>query len=495
MLFNSLQFLIFMPLVLVIYYIFPQKIRYVWLLISSYYFYMCWNAAYAILLFCSTIITYLCGISIDYIKQSGNKQLKIRKACVIVCCALNFGILFFFKYFNFVADNIQKIFSFMNIELKIAQFDILLPVGISFYTFQAIGYTIDVYRNETYAEKNFFRYALFVSFFPQLVAGPIERSKNLLKQLAIPAKWSFEDFRDGLLLMIWGFFLKLVISDRAAIFVNAVYGDYGSYPGWYLIVGTLLFGIQIYCDFSGYSVIAMGAARMLGISLMVNFDAPYLSQSPAEFWRRWHISLSSWFKDYLYIPLGGNRKGKLRKYINLMITFIASGLWHGAQWGYVAWGGINGLYQIIGDMLKPIKGKVARLFFINPDSIGAKIVKTATTFMLINFSWIFFRADRLKSALYIIRSIFTVHNPWILFDGSLYTCGLTQKTFSMLTHAIGFLLVADFLKLKNITARNVIARQDYWCQILVIALGITGILYFGVYGPGFDAANFIYFQF
>lgn len=496
MLFNSLQFLIFLPIVLLLYYTLPQRLRYLWLLAASYYFYMCWNASYALLIFFSTAVTWGCGLILERAKQIGGVHLvRNKRICLAISCVLNFGVLFFFKYCNFALTNIARLFLLLHIELNLPVVDVLLPVGISFYTFQAVSYTIDVYRDDIYAEKNFFRYALFVSFFPQLVAGPIERSKNLLKQLAVPTKLKFDNLRDGLLLMIWGFFLKVVIADRASVFVDTVYGDLTTYSGWYFIIATLFFAVQIYCDFSGYSVIAMGAAKMLGIDLMLNFDAPYFSSSTAEFWRRWHISLSSWFRDYLYIPLGGNRKGKLRKYLNLLITFAVSGLWHGAQWSYVAWGTLNGMYQIIGDILKPLRMRLARLLYINPESLGSRVVKVLFTFILIDFSWIFFRADRFVSAFTIIKSILTVHNPWILFDGSLYECGLSRKTFSMLVCAIIFLLLADLLKLKKVCIRQIIEQQDYWCQILIIACSICAVMLFGMYGPGFDAASFIYFQF
>lgn len=317
MLFNSIQFLVFLPVVLIIYYILPDKIKYIWLLASSYYFYMCWNIQYALLILFSTAVTYFCAILLEKFKSMkyDKKTLILRKKiCVALSCILNLGVLFFFKYFDFAFENLNRILVYVfNFQFSKPQFDVLLPVGISFYTFQAIGYTIDVYRGQIYAEKNFFRYALFVSFFPQLVAGPIERSKNLLKQLAVPAKLEFDNLRDGLLLMLWGFFLKVVLADRIAIFVDTVYGGIEQYVGYYFIVATLLFAIQIYCDFSGYSVIAMGAAKMLGINLMINFDAPYLSKTTSEFWRRWHISLSSWFKDYLYIPLGGGYERKQEK--------------------------------------------------------------------------------------------------------------------------------------------------------------------------------------
>ena len=310
MLFNSMQFMIFFPIVLLIYFAIPQKMKNYWLLAASYYFYMCWNAKYALLLLFSTLVTYISGLLIEKIKNSDKtltQQVKLKKMVVGLSFSINLAILFFFKYFNFVIDTVQKAFGFINVELNIPVFDVILPVGISFYTFQALSYTMDVYRDEIYAEKNFCQYALFVSFFPQLVAGPIERSKNLLKQLAVPKKFNFEKAREGLLLMLWGFFLKIVISDRTAVFVDIVYQNYNVYTGWYLVIATILFAVQIYCDFYGYSVIAMGAAKFLGIDLMENFDAPYISKSVADFWRRWHISLTSWFKDYLYIPLGGSR--------------------------------------------------------------------------------------------------------------------------------------------------------------------------------------------
>lgn len=324
MLFNSMEFLVFFPAVVILTYIIPGRVRYLWLLAASYYFYMCWNVKYALLIPISTAVTYISGLLIEQIekKNTGDIQKTKRKRRVVIFSfILNLGILFYFKYFNFAMGILARIFTVAHIELNVPAFDIILPVGISFYIFQALSYTMDVYRGEIYAEKNFFRYALFVSFFPQLVAGPIERSKNLLKQLSIPKRFNYENAREGFLLMLWGFFLKMVLADRIAIFVDTVYGDWGTFSGYYLILATVLFAFQIYCDFSGYSTIAMGAAKILGITLMENFNAPYLSTSVADFWRKWHISLTSWFRDYLYIPLGGSRKGERKKYINKMIIF------------------------------------------------------------------------------------------------------------------------------------------------------------------------------
>lgn len=490
MLFNSLDFLIFFPIVVLGYFLISDDIKYLWLLFASYYFYMCWNAKYALLILFSTAVTYASGLLIDRAETIVQKKITVAASFT-----LNLAVLFYFKYSNFALDTISKLFQSINIELHVPVFDILLPVGISFYTFQALSYTMDVYRGEIYAEKNFFRYALFVSFFPQLVAGPIERSKNLLHQLAVPKKFCFETARDGFLLMLWGYFLKIVLADRIALFVDTVYGDFETFGGWYLIAATVLFAVQIYCDFYGYSVIAMGAAKILGIQLMDNFDAPYLASSVAEFWRRWHISLTSWFKDYLYIPLGGSRKGTLRKYLNKMIVFLVSGLWHGASFAFVAWGGLNGLYQVIGEILKPVRDKAVDFFGLHRETLAHKLVHIIGTFVLVDFAWIFFRANQFKEAVAIIKNMVQVKNPWILFDGSLYECGLDQKSFWFMVFCILILLFADCCRVKGIVIREVIVKQDYWFRWLFISAAVCFILVFGIWGTLYDAAGFLYFQF
>lgn len=336
MLFNSIQFVIFLPFVILIFYILPAKYRYLGLLIASYYFYMCWNVKYTFLLFMSTFITYMSGILIEK-----TNKIKMKKVWVTVSFLLNLSILIFFKYFNFILESINVVLDLLEIQFKFLEYNIILPVGISFYIFQALSYTMDVYRGEIKAEKNMGKYALFVSFFPQLVAGPIERSKNLLNQINNINKFNYKKIKNGFLLSLWGFFQKIVIADRLAILVNEVYGNYEKYEGFQIFIATVFFAIQIYCDFAGYSNIAIGVAQMMGFQLMQNFKQPYFSKSVAEFWRRWHISLSSWFKDYLYIPLGGNKKGKIRKYMNIMIVFLISGFWHGANWTYILWGRLS----------------------------------------------------------------------------------------------------------------------------------------------------------
>lgn len=494
MLFNSIQFLIFFPIVVLLYFLVPDSLKNVWLLISSYYFYMCWNAKYALLILFSTLITYFGALVLEKIKSSSDNVFQ-KKLVLTLCIIINLGILFFYKYFNFTSNIVTFFLNKLHIQVNIPVFDVILPVGISFYTFQALGYIIDVYRDEIFAEKNFLKYALFVSFFPQLVAGPIERSKNLIKQLSCPSKFSFKNLQEGFSLMLWGFFMKLVLADRIAIYVDKVYEDYQSYPGYYLIVATILFSFQIYCDFSGYSTIAMGAAKILGIQLMDNFNAPYIQTTVANFWRNWHISLTSWFKDYLYIPLGGSRKGKIRKYINKFIVFSVSGLWHGASTSYIIWGALNGLYQIIGEELLPVRKKINKILALKPDSFSHKLAAIIVTYVLVDFSWIFFRASSTGAALSIISSMVHAENPWIIFDQSLFKAGLNWQNWIVLIIGLLVLLIADLLKQNGVIIRNKISEQELWFRYFVYISGIMVILIFGVWGPVYDASSFIYFQF
>lgn len=414
---------------------------------------------------------------------------------MVISLVINLGILAYFKYNDFFFTPIRNFLYQMRIIYIEPRFDILLPVGISFYTFQALGYTIDVYRDDIKAEKNFVQYALFISFFPQLVAGPIERSKNLLPQLSENRKFSYENFRHGFLLMLWGYFLKIVIADRAAIFVDTVYTDPVTFGGWYIVFAAVLFSIQIYCDFYGYSVIAKGAAQILGITLSENFKYPYLRRSISDFWKGWHISLTTWFRDYLYIPLGGNRKGRLMKYRNIMIVFLVSGLWHGASWAYVIWGGLHGLYQIIGEVLLPVRKKLRSILSIDSNSLGYKVLSVCFTFILTTFAFIFFRSGDLMTCSRVFKQLFSVNNSWVIYTGFLTECGLDTGNLILLTVCIEILLFADFCKMKKIVISDIILRQDVLVKSLVIALSVVFILLFGIWGPGYDAASFIYFQF
>ena len=498
MLFNSGEFLIFFPIVLIICFIIPKKIRYLWLLLASYYFYMSWNVQYSLLLFFSTFVTWIGGYILDsFHKKEWDEEVKAKrkKIVVFVGVLLNLGILSYFKYMNFILENLQAVINAMGGKTVIRPLDIILPVGISFFTFQALSYLIDVYRNEIYAEKNFFRYALFVSFFPQLVAGPIERSKNLLKQLAVPPVYKTENIREGFWLMIYGYFLKMVLADRIAVFVDTAYGDYESFRGIYLILAALLFAIQLYCDFYGYSVIAMGAAAMLGYRLMDNFHGPFLSQSTAELWRRWHISLNTWFRDYLYIPLGGNKKGKLSQYKNKIIVFFVSGLWHGASWTFVVWGMLNGLYQLIGEMLMPLRNKAVLLLGLKRDVFSHKLYQGIVTFLLFAFSGVFFRASSMEQAVGVLKGMAAEWNPWILFDGNLYQCGLDRSNFTVMLLGIVLLFISDYLKNQGIQVRKWMMAQEGWFRAVAAAGSILLILLLGMWGTGYDQAGFIYFQF
>lgn len=501
MLFNTPQYIVFLPFVVLVYYCFPKKVRYIWLLVTSYYFYMQWNPLYVILLFSCTFLTYLCGRILDEFRGQG-----ITKICFIVCILLNLGILGFFKYFQFGISLLNSLLSFLQLKGISWNQDILLPVGISFYTLQALGYLIDVYRGDIYAEKNFLRYALFVSFFPQLVAGPIERSKNLLVQLHTPQSFTYENLRKGVLLVLYGLFLKMVIADRAAIIVDTVYGDSMEYPGFYIIVATVFFAIQIYCDFYGYSTIARGSALIMGIHLMDNFNAPYYARSVKEFWRRWHISLSGWFRDYLYIPLGGNRKGEIRKCGNLLIVFAVSGLWHGASLAFVVWGLLNGVYQVMEEIIAEAKKwilKYRRRWWINigkmeedtANRFSRKLFQTIVTFFLVTFAWLFFRAGGLKEAIRILGNIFASNNWFILFDGSLYELGVARNYMNVLLGSILLLFVVDYHKYHGRDVADAILRQGYCFRLICVMTLIFTILLYGCYGELYDIQQFIYFQF
>lgn len=343
MLFNSFHFLLFFPLVCLLYYLLPPRLRWVFLLLASYYFYMNWEPVYALLIAGSTLITYGCGLLVERYRGERRKQ----RLFLLGSLFLNFGILFIFKYYNFLTGSIFSLLSWLGIRFAFPEFTLLLPVGISFYTFQAVGYSLDVYRGDIKPERYLGIYALFVSFFPQLVAGPIERARNLLPQFKEIHRFDETNATQGLKLMLWGYFMKLCVADRLALYVDAVYNNVSEHNGTSLLLASIFFAFQIYCDFGGYSLIAIGAARVMGFSLMENFRRPYFAQSIKEFWGRWHISLSTWFKDYVYIPLGGNRVGRFRHALNLFVTFLVSGIWHGANWTFVLWGGFHGGTQVV----------------------------------------------------------------------------------------------------------------------------------------------------
>lgn len=479
MLFNSLEYLIFLPIVVIIYNLLGKNFKNIFLLLASLSFYSFWNVKYTFLMLFSIFITYITGIYIE--KNRGH--IKKMKLAVFFCFFINLGILFVFKYFNFFADLLNN-FSGKNFNIAI---DVLLPVGISFYTFQALGYTIDVYRKDIRAEENFIDYALFVSFFPQLVAGPIERSVNLLPQIKNPKKFSYDNLVKGLDFFFYGMFLKLIIADRAAILVNEVFGNYKNFSREILIISGILFTLQIYCDFYSYSIMAKGSAKILGIDLMDNFKEPLLSKSITEFWRRWHISLSTWFKDYLYIPLGGNRKGKLRKYFNLILVFLVSGLWHGADLSFVLWGLIHGIFNVL-----------ENIFGINKKSRRKNILldsfRRILTFIIVVFAFIYFRAENIHHGNEYLLAI--INNPRslnIMEDLSKTSFGISN--IYPLIIGIIILFVFDILKYNKINLAEKVLKIILPIRWLIYLAFIFAIIIFGVYGPEFSESAFIYFQF
>lgn len=470
MLFNSFGFLLFFPIVCAIYFLLRcNKYRNPFLLLASYYFYMNWEPVYALLILLSTILTYACGLLVEK-----NGDVKKKKLFLTASLLINFSILFLFKYYNFINESVFQLLSIAGIRLSLPTFNLLLPVGISFYTFQAVGYTIDVYRGTIKAEKNFFIYALFVSFFPQLVAGPIERAKNLLSQFHIEHKFNPDDVIEGFKRMVWGFFMKICVADLLSSYVDAVYNNVSHHNGASMLLATIFFTFQIYCDFAGYSNIAIGAARVMGFKLMENFKQPYFSSSIKEFWKRWHISLSTWFSDYLYIPLGGNRVRYSRHLFNLFITFLVSGVWHGANWTYVLWGTLHGFYIICENLI--------RKYLYTPDETNliSRVFNTCITFALVSFALIFFRANSINDGFVIVGKILTDWGP--LF--------VNKIVFSYGILALLILLVKDIKDAYGINV-NFMHSKYYLVRYMSTLFLVVYILLFGE----LNAGSFIYFQF
>ena len=491
MLFNSFHFLVFFTLITILYYLTPHRLRWILMLAGSYYFYMCWRPELILLLIFITFVNYVAAKKI-YRADNGQKKKKI----LLVSMIINFGILFVFKYMNFFSESMASAVSLLGINYVPKEFDIILPMGISFFTFQAAAYTIDVYRERIKPVKHYGKFSLFISFFPQLVAGPIERSENLLPQFYKKHKFSLSQTKEGLKIMLWGFFKKVVIADRAAIAVNTVFNNVEFYSGLYLVLASLLFTIQIYCDFSGYSDIAKGAARVLGFDLMDNFKRPFISKNIKEFWRRWHVSLSSWFMDYVYIPLGGNRKGEIVKYRNLLITFMVSGLWHGAAWTFVIWGGLHGIFIVVYNIFAPIIYKIKTTVHLDKSKVLTFIYNfgvTCLTFGLVVFAFIFFRANTVEDGFFILSHMLWNFRIWntsqYLFD--VFTgIGLGLYEWRILIFAVGFLAAAEIFGGENIhetlKKHNVVLRLAFYIIIALFVL-LAGVFY--------NAGEFIYFQF
>lgn len=497
MLFNSWQFLFFFPIVSLLYFLLPHRFRWVLLLAASCFFYMAFIPAFILILLITIVVDYAAGILMERI--DGPRRKLILVISIVSTCA----VLFLFKYFNFVTVNVEALAQFLHWNYSASTLSLVLPIGLSFHTFQSLSYVIEVYRRRQKAERHFGIYALYVMFYPQLVAGPIERPQNLLCQFYEKHHFDYIRVTHGLKLMAWGFFKKVVIADRLALFVNSVYDKPTEYQGISFLVATIFFAFQIYCDFSGYSDIAIGAAQVMGFRLMQNFRRPYFAASIAEFWKRWHISLSTWFRDYLYVPLGGSRVSQQRWLFNILGTFIISGLWHGAKWTFVIWGALNGCY-LVGEIwlkgvgtwreLKSQKRYLSGLY---------KCVRVGSTFCLVCFSWIFFRADSVQDALYIVRHLFDGVGSYTVFVFSHLTqvgtgrrifdpvlLGQSKEALMIVVFALVILLSVQWVQRKG-SVRVLLAAQPWFIRWSAYYFLLFMIVCCGV----FEKVSFIYFQF
>jgi D-alanyl-lipoteichoic acid acyltransferase DltB (MBOAT superfamily) len=474
-LFNSIDFLIFFPLVTTLYFVVAHRYRWFLLLAASCYFYMSFIPIYILVLAATIIIDYFAGIVIE------DASPRLRKASLIASIVATCSVLFVFKYFNFFRDNINELLPWFGSESTLSALNLILPIGLSFHTFQSLSYVIEVYRGNQRAERHFGIYALYVMFYPQLVAGPIERPQNLLHQFREEHHFSYDNARNGLRLMLWGLFKKVVVADRLAIYVDSVYNNVPDHSGPTLVLATVFFAFQIYCDFSGYSDIAIGAAKVMGFDLMTNFAKPYFSKSVSEFWRRWHISLSTWFRDYVYVPLGGSRVSPLRWCLNVLVTFTISGLWHGANWTFIVWGALNGMYLIAERVLglwvaASTKRAASARWKPFVDSL-----KLLATFGLICVAWVFFRAHDLSDAVLVLAKIVSEPGPVFLGGARDIIYGVAGIAFVLCVDVWGGRARFD----QALSAYSMPVRWATYATLMV------GILAIGV----FDGSQFIYFQF
>jgi alginate O-acetyltransferase complex protein AlgI len=457
------------------------------LLAASCYFYMALIPLYIFVLAAAIVIDYTAAIFIE--KESNGKKRKLYLIISIVSTCL---LLFVFKYFNFFIGNYNALAKSLDWNYTTTLLEIVLPVGLSFHTFQSLSYVIEVYHGRQKAERHFGIYSLYVMFYPQLVAGPIERPQNMLHQFRIKQKFDHARAVSGMRLILWGLFKKIVIADRLSVYVNQVYNHPNDYQGWPIIIASFFFAYQIYCDFSGYSDIAIGTARVMGFELMENFKTPYYSKSIREFWSRWHISLSSWFRDYVYIPLGGNRTTKWKWYYNLFITFLISGFWHGANWTFVAWGVLHGLYLIAGLMINQFiihKSKGLTQFFTN--NIAGKLVLWLKTFLLVVFAWVFFRANSIEDAFTLIQNSVHINAA----TSNYHLAGMEWENLKF-EYTLAFVFIA-FMEIIQLISwnRKIENSINVWPTIIrwvFYFLIVQLIIWFGYYGGD---AKFIYFQF
>ena len=483
MTFNSGEFLIFFPLTLLLYFLLPKKLSRISLLIMSCIFYLAWDIKLIGLILFTTAVSYFCALLIEK-----SKKRSVQKLCIVVTLVSCLGVLFFFKYYNFLAETFGWAIKAAGGGTYDFTLDLVLPVGISFYTFQTLSYAIDVYRGQERAEHNFLLFALYVTFFPQLVAGPIERPGNLLPQLREKNKLTSENARAGLCKMAVGFFKKIVVADLLAEYVNSVYNDAANASGPAIVVATFFFAFQIYCDFSGYTDIAIGCAKVMGITLMKNFDRPYTACSVKDFWARWHISLSTWFRDYLYFPLGGSRCSKPRHMFNLFVVFFVSGLWHGANWTFVLWGVLHAAYRIIGELTSESRKALWKKMNINTSRLWFRSGQRAITFLLVCFSWIFFRANSLSDIGVLLLNL---ASGWGQAANAFSSMGLGISAALVALLSIIIMFQLDALADRNESSAGAAICTKNSTVWLVWAVAVAWIMLLSVGG----ASTFIYFQF
>ena len=483
----SIYFLIFLAAVAAINYILPQKLRPYWLLIANFAFYASYKISYLVVIIVGILFSYAAGRLID---RKPEKSRMILAVSVIILVA-SFA---YFKYTGMIGATIRNIQELATGASDFRLESIIVPIGISYYVLQMIGYVADVYHKRIGANTSLISYALFVSFFPTVVSGPIERAGNMIPQYENLPGFDEDNIREGLFKIIWGFFLKMIVADRLGVLVSTVNANPAAYSGTVVFIIVLLYALQIYTDFGGYSNIAIGSARILGIKVMDNFNSPFLATSVSETWRRWHISLSTWFRDYVYIPLGGNRKGKTRKYINLLITFVASGIWHGAAWTYAVWGLISGLFQVIGMILMPIRNKIVELLHIDRETFSHRLLKTIATFFLFSFATIFFGKETFAQAILILKNMWKL-TPWVLTDGTFYRLGLDRPNFNLMLIGLMVMVIADIMNYKGYKLPKIVAGQSLWIRWCIYIGALVLITVCGVWGHGYDAASFIYVQF
>lgn len=488
MLFNSAQFLIFFPIVVTLFFAIPHRMRWILLLAASYYFYMSWNPLYILIVIAATIIDFNVARF-----MSRTDSPKRRFFLLWISLATNLGVLFFFKYYNFFADSIEAVFSYFSLQYQFPETRVLLPIGVSFYTFQSLGYIFDVYRGKQKPENHLGIFALFVAYFPQLVAGPIERARNMLPQYVTEKFFDYPRIAHGLKLMAWGMFKKVVIADRLSELVNMVFSDPHRYTGPGLFVASVFFTFQIYCDFSGYSDIAIGASEVLGIKMMQNFNRPFLARSVSDFWHRWHISLSTWFRDYLYITLGGSRVSIPRWYYNLFIVFLISGLWHGASWTFVAWGAFHGAWIVLSYVLNKPRQIIFQAVRLDKYPKLLAVIQILFTFSLVNIGYIFFRATSISNAFYHIKNLFNGWHAVFQFDSLMEILagfGIRKSAFVIDILLILFLVGLEISQ-RNGSIRERLSRKPSYVRWFAYYALILGILLLGV----FNNNQFIYFQF